>query len=174
MVAHTFISSNQEAEAGWSLSQPSGGRGRWISEFEASLVYKVSSRTARATQRNPVLRKTKNKKQTNKKKDIENKNEPDPWASSLVMFYLLCILPDDIGYTEMWGMGWWSVFYRWLFGLCFHLQQIFIVFWWLRTSSHWNMPSVSWHTLICFLLRVQTVRQACLTWTVYAVTCDRG
>jgi hypothetical protein len=32
-----------------------GGRGRRISEFEASLVYKVSSRTARATQRNPVL-----------------------------------------------------------------------------------------------------------------------
>jgi hypothetical protein len=31
-----------------------GGRGRWISEFQASLVYKVSSRTARATQRNPV------------------------------------------------------------------------------------------------------------------------
>jgi hypothetical protein len=28
--------------------------GRWISEFEASLVYKVSSRTARATQSNPV------------------------------------------------------------------------------------------------------------------------
>jgi hypothetical protein len=33
-----------------------GGRGRQISEFEASLVYKVSSRTARATQRNPVLK----------------------------------------------------------------------------------------------------------------------
>jgi hypothetical protein len=31
-----------------------GGRGRQISEFETSLVYKVSSRTARATQRNPV------------------------------------------------------------------------------------------------------------------------
>jgi hypothetical protein len=31
-----------------------GGRGRQISEFEVSLVYKVSSRTARATQRNPV------------------------------------------------------------------------------------------------------------------------
>jgi hypothetical protein len=31
-----------------------GGRGRWISEFEASLVYRVSSRTVRATQRNPV------------------------------------------------------------------------------------------------------------------------
>jgi hypothetical protein len=42
-----------------------GGRGRWISEFEASLVYRVSSRTAKATQRNPVSkRKTKqNKKQ---------------------------------------------------------------------------------------------------------------
>jgi hypothetical protein len=30
-----------------------GGRGRQISEFEASLVYRVSFRTARATQRNP-------------------------------------------------------------------------------------------------------------------------
>ena len=28
-----------------------GGRGRWISEFKASLVYRVSSRTARATQK---------------------------------------------------------------------------------------------------------------------------
>jgi hypothetical protein len=34
-----------------------GGRGRWISEFEASLVYRVSSRTARATKRNPVSKK---------------------------------------------------------------------------------------------------------------------
>ena len=41
-------------------------RGRQISEFEASLVYRVSSRTTKATQRNPVL-KNKNK-QTNKQK----------------------------------------------------------------------------------------------------------
>jgi hypothetical protein len=34
-----------------------GGRGRRISEFKASLVYRVSSRTARATQRNPVKKK---------------------------------------------------------------------------------------------------------------------
>jgi hypothetical protein len=34
-------------------------RGRRISEFEASLVYKVSSRTARAIQRNPVSKKQK-------------------------------------------------------------------------------------------------------------------
>jgi hypothetical protein len=38
------------------------GRGRRISEFKASLVYKVSSRTARAIQRNPVSKnKNKNK-----------------------------------------------------------------------------------------------------------------
>jgi hypothetical protein len=35
---------------------PLGGRGRWISEFEASLVYKVSSRTGRATEK-PCLKK---------------------------------------------------------------------------------------------------------------------
>jgi hypothetical protein len=38
------------------------GRGRRISEFEPSLVYKVSSRTARATQRNPVSKNQKKKK----------------------------------------------------------------------------------------------------------------
>jgi hypothetical protein len=48
-----------------------GGRGRWISEFEASLVYKVSSRTARATQRNPVS-KTKTNKQNKKKNKQKN------------------------------------------------------------------------------------------------------
>jgi hypothetical protein len=57
-----------------------GGRGRWISEFKASLVYRVSSKTARATQRNPVsktktkttkakAKQTKNPKQTNKQKN---------------------------------------------------------------------------------------------------------
>jgi hypothetical protein len=35
-----------------------GGRGRWIFEFEARLVYKVSFRTARDTQRNPVSKTT--------------------------------------------------------------------------------------------------------------------
>ena len=44
-----------------------GGRGRRISEFEASLVYRVSSRTARAAQRNPVSNKKTTNKQTNKK-----------------------------------------------------------------------------------------------------------
>jgi hypothetical protein len=39
-----------------------GGRGRWISEFKASLIFKVSSRTARAIQRNPVSENQKKKK----------------------------------------------------------------------------------------------------------------
>jgi hypothetical protein len=39
----------------------SEGRGRQISEFEASLVYKVSSRTARVMQRNPVSKNNKTK-----------------------------------------------------------------------------------------------------------------
>jgi hypothetical protein len=39
-----------------------GGRGRRISEFEASMVYRVSSRIAWAIQRNPVS-KNKNKTQ---------------------------------------------------------------------------------------------------------------
>jgi hypothetical protein len=41
-----------------------GGRGRRISEFEASMVYKESSRTARTIQGNPVS-KNKNKTKQN-------------------------------------------------------------------------------------------------------------
>ena len=45
-----------------------GGRGRQISAFKASLVYRLSSRTAKAIKRYPV---SKNKhKQTNKKKHL--------------------------------------------------------------------------------------------------------
>jgi hypothetical protein len=51
----------------------SGGRGRQISELEASLIYKVSSRTARAI-RETLSRKTKNKKRKqNKNKKKHNK-----------------------------------------------------------------------------------------------------
>ena len=56
MVVHAFNPSSQE------------GRSRQISEFEASLVYKVSFRTARATQRNPVSKKRKEKQKQNKQK----------------------------------------------------------------------------------------------------------
>ena len=49
------------------------GRGSQNSEFQASLLYKVSSRPARAKQRNPVSKnkKTKNKKKERKKERME-------------------------------------------------------------------------------------------------------
>jgi hypothetical protein len=50
------------------------GRDRWISGFKASLFYKVSSRTARAKQRNPVS-KNQNQNQKEKKKRKENKKQ---------------------------------------------------------------------------------------------------
>jgi hypothetical protein len=81
MVAHTFNPSTWEAE------------GRWISEFETSLVYKVSSRTARATQRNPVLKKTKPKQQQ-QKRNVDSQEpgqvEMQEWSWLL---WLACVVP---------------------------------------------------------------------------------
>ena len=51
MVVHAFNPSNRGGGG--------GRRGRQISEFKASLVYKVSSRTARTIQRNLVSEKKK-------------------------------------------------------------------------------------------------------------------
>jgi hypothetical protein len=76
MVAHAFNPST------------GGGRGRWISEFEASLVYKVSSRTARATQRNSV-----SNKQTNKTRQI-NKNISRQEGKRLEQHYELTSTPE--------------------------------------------------------------------------------
>jgi hypothetical protein len=57
-------------------AQHSGGRGRWISEFEASLVYKVSSRIAKTIQRNPVSKiKSKQNKTTTKQTKKEKKRK---------------------------------------------------------------------------------------------------
>jgi hypothetical protein len=60
-LAHAFNLSTRKAQ------------GRWISEFEASLVYRVSSRTARAIQRNPVSGK-QNKTKQNKTKQNKRAN----------------------------------------------------------------------------------------------------
>jgi hypothetical protein len=51
-----------------------GGRGRRISEFEASLVYRVSSRPARAIQRNSVSKKNKTKQNKNNNNNKKTKN----------------------------------------------------------------------------------------------------
>lgn len=41
------------------INPSTGGRDRWIPEFEATLIYRLNSRTAQAIQRNPAS-KTKN------------------------------------------------------------------------------------------------------------------
>jgi hypothetical protein len=62
-----------------------GGRGRRISEFKASLVYKVSSRTARTIQRNPVSKETKKKKKKKKNPEVSDHCEVpcECWESKL-------------------------------------------------------------------------------------------
>jgi hypothetical protein len=54
---------------------PALGRQRQVDFWEASLVYRVSSRTARAIQRNPVSKKTttNNKNKTKQKKNRNTK-----------------------------------------------------------------------------------------------------
>jgi hypothetical protein len=70
-----------------------GGRGRQISEFKASLVYKVSSR---ATQRNPVSKNkqtnkhpatTKTNKQTTKNSKVDS--HFGKLAASYSVFFLI-------------------------------------------------------------------------------------
>jgi hypothetical protein len=58
-------------------------RGRQISEFEAGLVYKVSSRTVRTTQRNPVSKKTKNKKNPKTNKQTKTIIPPGTGSSNI-------------------------------------------------------------------------------------------
>jgi hypothetical protein len=48
-----------------------GGRGRQISEFKASLVYRMSSQTARAIQRNPISKKQSKNKTKQKKSTLD-------------------------------------------------------------------------------------------------------
>jgi hypothetical protein len=66
VVAHAFNPSTREAEVGGFL-------------VRASLVYKVSSRTSRAIQRNPV---SKNQKQKNKKTKKQKKKKEKRKKSS--------------------------------------------------------------------------------------------
>jgi hypothetical protein len=54
-----------------------GGRGRRISEFGASLVYRVSFRTVRATQKNPVSTPRLPKKPTPQQKTKNHQTKPN-------------------------------------------------------------------------------------------------
>jgi hypothetical protein len=81
VVAQAFILSTQEAEAGD------------LSAFEASLVYRDSSRTDKATQRNPVW---KTNKQTNKQTNCHQKKKqkqkpPKNLEPSIVFFFFFNI-----------------------------------------------------------------------------------
>jgi hypothetical protein len=49
-------------------------RGRWISEFEAIQIYKVSCRTARATQRNSASKTLKRKREREREREREKKS----------------------------------------------------------------------------------------------------
>jgi hypothetical protein len=60
-----------------------GGRGRRISEFEASLVYRVSSRIARAKQKNPVSKQNKTKQN---KKMVQGSYKELAWAPESNLF----------------------------------------------------------------------------------------
>jgi hypothetical protein len=90
-----------------------GGRGRQISEFEASLVYKVSSRTARAIQRNPVSKKqkTKNKnknKQQQRQKTTKQKNQLKTEGimnslKILIIIYIRCELKIKFIHGKIWS-----------------------------------------------------------------------
>ena len=73
------------------------GRGKQISEFEGSLVYRVSSKTVRAIQRNSVS-KTKTKNQT--------KPKPKPKKQKFILCALVfclgfvCVKVSELGVTD--------------------------------------------------------------------------
>jgi hypothetical protein len=58
---------------GLEMKPGSGGRGRWISEFKASLVYRVDSRTASAAQRNPVSEKKEKRRRRRNEKGLSGR-----------------------------------------------------------------------------------------------------
>jgi hypothetical protein len=107
-----------------------GGRGRQISEFESSLVYKVSARTARAIQRNPVSKtktKTKTKKQQ-QQKQLETRtfsiwtHRLLVWRAGLIQnigtnpqHWCLMAFFSKLGLVLKWGqMGFMLSFHRYL------------------------------------------------------------
>jgi hypothetical protein len=67
-------------------------RGRLNSEFKITLVYRPSSRTGKATQRNPVLknqRRRRNRRRRRKKKRKQEKRKRMGLCRSYGWFFLL-------------------------------------------------------------------------------------
>ena len=77
-----------------------------LSDLEASLVYRASSRTARATQRNPVSKKKKKKKEgrkegrkkEKKKKEGKRKLETPSVSPNRSMVKYLGLQPHNVKY----------------------------------------------------------------------------
>ena len=134
-------------------SQHLGGRSRRSSEFEASLVYRVSSRTARATQSN-LVSKNKNK-QTNKKNGCISSIlrilcAKESFAYSLQTLYiwnllvhiLKSILFNFISCASVWGH---QILWNWSY------RQLWVAMWVLgiepgsfgRTDSATNHQVIS-------------------------------
>jgi hypothetical protein len=90
-----------------------GGRGRQISEFEASLVYKVSSRTARATQRNLVSKKPKKKKK--RKKEEEGWRKLGFHITLKRIFPLMALSRTSTPALNI-AIGWGPNYTTWAFG----------------------------------------------------------
>jgi hypothetical protein len=63
-----------------------GGRGRWISEFEASLLYRVSSRTA-WEHRETLSQKTKQQQQQTNKQ-TKNKTKQNKTKEYILLYHL--------------------------------------------------------------------------------------
>jgi hypothetical protein len=70
----------------------------WEAEFEASLVYRVSSRTARTIQRNPVSKNQKTKPKQNKTKKVSDRPGMAGYTFSLSM-------PDIEAGRSLWLRG---------------------------------------------------------------------
>jgi hypothetical protein len=79
-----------------------GGRGRQISEFKASLVYRLSSRRARDTQRSLEKPKKKKKKKRRRKKlnrDILQSFIAVAWMEPFLQYRYFTYLSDSCGFV---------------------------------------------------------------------------
>jgi hypothetical protein len=83
------------------------GRGRWISEFEASLVYRVSSRTARAIQRNPVSKNQKKRKKKKRKKEKKSREGQRMRLSGSTSYFSVPYLHAATPYTHIEAVRTW-------------------------------------------------------------------
>ena len=85
-----------------------------LCQFKASLIYRVSSRTARAIQRSPVLKKKKYEKKRKEKKPLCHRNMLNPYllyrSVTLVCLYSFLVIQNSsvLDYV-LWFRGWASI-----------------------------------------------------------------